>query len=348
MNVKLIEGLDQTCLQKVSAGLGTYAAARLVTLEDGVERGMRVIEMRSGGGLDFDVTVDRSGDIGRLSCDGQTLSWHPATGLSSPWLANPEGDDGQGFLRGFGGFLNTCGLDHIRQPERECAEHANQEGLYSKFPLHGKGTFQPATIRGSGLVDDVDVPYVFCEIEFTQSMSFVSALRLRRRIELPVGSRTIRIRDVVRNIGSNPATHMLLYHFNLGFPLVAPGTQIAFGHDDCVWRSKEHDPLEPFSKPEKDALNQISIFKHKEKTAKVDVKSPQSGYILELEYPAAQLPYCQLLRMGAPGIYGIGIEPCTTGSRSRQEASDQGEMIILQPGEEKQYHIEMNITKFET
>jgi hypothetical protein len=198
------------------------------------------------------------------------------------------------------------------------------------------------------LVDDVDAPFVFCEVEFVQAMSFVSALRLRRRIELPVGSKTMTIRDVVRNVGNTPATHMLLYHFNLGFPLVNPGTSIDLGHDDCVWQSEPHAPLAAFAAPEKDARNTISTFKHQAETAQVIVKSPQAGVELQFEYPAAQLPYCQLLRMKAPGIYGIGIEPCTTGSRSRQGARDKGEMIVLQPGEERRYDLRLTLSKTET
>lgn len=344
-----IAGTDLKQLQSVSAGMGTYAGARLVKLEDGVERGIRVVEMRSGGGLDFEIIVDRSGDIGRLSCNGQTLSWHSPSGLTSPWLMDHEGDNGQGFLRGFGGFLNTCGLDHIRQPETDSAERVDQDILQTqKYPLHGKGAFQPSTIRGYGLVDDVPEPFVFCEIEFVQSMSFVSSLRLRRRFELPVGSKKLTIKDVVRNVGSNPTTHMLLYHFNLGFPLTAAGTQVDFGNDDCVWKSQDHDPLEPFPEPQTDAGNQISIFKHASDEGRAVVNSAAAGLELELEYPSSQLPYCQLLRMTGEGVYGIGIEPCTAQGRSRAEARENGDMIVLKPGEERQYSLALKISQTET
>ena len=36
-----------------------------VTLGDGVERGVRVLEFRTGTGFEFDVVVDRAFDIGR-------------------------------------------------------------------------------------------------------------------------------------------------------------------------------------------------------------------------------------------------------------------------------------------
>jgi hypothetical protein len=36
----------------------------------------------------------------------------------------------------------------------------------------------------------------------------------------------LRIEDVVRNEGSHPAPHMLLYHCNLGFPVVSPDSEL--------------------------------------------------------------------------------------------------------------------------
>ncbi|MDC0434035.1 DUF4432 family protein [bacterium] len=346
MSTAFFSHLGTRKVHEVSAGLSTYAGARLLTLEDGVERGSRVIEMRSGGGLDVEVTVDRSGDIGRLTLDGQVISWHGPAGLPSAWLMDREGDNGQGFLRGYGGFLNTCGLDHIRQPEDDTIECTNQESLASvHHPLHGKGTFQPCVIRGYGLVDDAEKPCVFCEAEFVQGMAFISALRLRRRIELPVGSQTLTICDTVKNVGNNPATHMLLYHFNLGFPLVARDTRVDFGKDECVWYSEAHDPTALFPEPTAHDTNKISVFRHITEEACMTIKSPLTGLSMQFTYPSSQLSHCQMLQMTAPGIYGIGIEPCTAGSRTRKLAREADEMIFLQPGEERKYDIKLTIDK---
>lgn len=344
-----IAGQNLSTLHEVSAGMSTFAGARLVTLEDGAERGMRVIEMRSGGGLEFDVIVDRCGDIGRLSCDGQTLSWHAAGGLRSPWLMDAEGDAGQGFLRGYGGFLNTCGFDHIRQPDWDNAlSDVPVELAQQSFPLHGKGAFQPSVIRGYGVNDDVEIPYVFCEIECVQAISFGTTLRLRRRIETAVGSRKITIHDEVRNIGTVAATHMLLYHFNLGFPLVAAGSGVNVGNSAPIWHSAPHDALAPFVAPDPEVQNLISVFQHTDETAQVRVDNIAANLGVLFEYPSAQLPFCQLLRMQGPGVYGIGIEPCTAGGRTRKDARDAGDMIILQPAQKRQYHLSMSLTKPQT
>lgn len=334
-------------VKQYSAGLGTYAGTRLCTLEDGVERGQRVLEMRSGGGLDVDIMVDRSGDVGRLSLAGSTLSWHGVGGLPSPWLINADSDRGQGFLRGFGGFLNTCGLDHIRQPETDTAIYAEHEALVEiDYPLHGRGALHPATLRGHGMVDeDSAQQIIFCETEYVQAMPFTSALRLRRRVEMPFGDQIIRINDKVRNVGNGDAVHMMLYHFNLGFPLVRPGMQLDLADDRCIWQSETHDALAEFGTPDAASNHSLSTFQHREDQSVIRLSHADDGTALTLTYPTDTLPFCQILRMQRPGSYGLAIEPCTTSARTRKQARDTGQLVILQPGEERNYQLEL---RFET
>ncbi|TMC90507.1 MAG: DUF4432 family protein, partial [Chloroflexi bacterium] len=69
--------------------LDQVAGVRLVTLGDGIERGVRVLEFRTGTGFVFDVLVDRSLDVGRCELRGQSLSWLSPTGVVGPWYAEP-------------------------------------------------------------------------------------------------------------------------------------------------------------------------------------------------------------------------------------------------------------------
>ncbi|MEX2430400.1 MAG: DUF4432 family protein, partial [Dehalococcoidia bacterium] len=209
-----------------------------------------MIEFRSGGGLDVEVVVDRGFDIGRLAYKGETLSWHAPHGLRGPWLTDATSDRGQGFLRAASGFLVTCGFDHIRQPESDALDdaplHPSREVDY---PLHGHGSGQPARLIGYGLDETADVPCLWAEGEVIQSMTFLGALRLTRRITIPLGGAGLSISDRVANIGPFASTHMLLYHFNLGHPLIDEGSTIQLSDAQETWRGSEHDPLAPFMNP---------------------------------------------------------------------------------------------------
>src|SRR4051812_2521762 len=81
----------------------------LVERQDGPERGVRSLQFRTGGGLTFEVYVDRAMDIGWLSLHGIALGFRSPTGFRNPSLISTDAEDGLGWLRGFSGLVNTCG-----------------------------------------------------------------------------------------------------------------------------------------------------------------------------------------------------------------------------------------------
>ena len=54
--------------------LSQFAGVRLVTLGDGVERGVRMLEFHTGSGLRFTVLVDRAMDIADCEYEG-SVDW---------------------------------------------------------------------------------------------------------------------------------------------------------------------------------------------------------------------------------------------------------------------------------
>lgn len=335
---------DPEFLRSVYSSPDAYASARLVTLGDGTERGVRVIEFRTAQGLEAEVTVDRGGDIGRLAINGKTVSWHAPHGMRAPWLLNSENDDGRGFLRGYNGFLNTCGLEHIRQPERDALDDTlNAPSKDAYYPLHGSSTFDPTKLIGYGLNDQVDEPYLWCEVERIESMAMRGALRLRRKFRLPVWGTSISISDQVLNVGHSHISHMMLYHFNIGYPLAAPGTRIAVKNGTEVWNSSSGNPLAEFPSPQDASESEISVFKLSGSSAITQIQSDAFGYGMDVKLDTATLPYVQLLRMTSPGLYGIGIEPCPTKGRSRTAARELDELTILKPNEARDYSIDIQL-----
>lgn len=329
-------------LREHYGALEGYAGARLVTLGDGPERGVRMLEIRSGGGLEFEIVVDRGFDIGRVALHGTTVSWHSANGLRGPWLADAASDRGQGYLRQASGFLATCGFDHIRQPETDRLDAAplHPHGEVD-YPLHGRGTAQPARLIGHGIDEAAETPVIWAEGEVVQAMTFLGALRLRRRVTVPLGGTGFTIRDRVDNVGPFTSTHMMLYHFNVGHPLIGAGASIDPGRADVIWRGSDHDPLAPFHAPAPVHSADLSIFRMGLEQVATCRVAGANGIDLAIAFDPTELPFLQLLRMGGRGLYGAGIEPCTTGGRSRREARESGQMILLEPGQAREYRLEI-------
>src|SRR5256885_1123956 len=201
------------------------AGVRLVTLGDGTERGVRLLEFRTGTGFEFDVVVDRAFDVGRCEHAGRALGWQSAVGFAGPWYYEP---DGLGFLRNFGGgLLATCGLDHtLFMAEDTAAQYHYPSKQTEEFGLHGRVSNRPARLAGYGERWDGDDCVLWAEGEVLQAAVFGEQLVLRRRIEARVGESRLRIRDAVENVGHDRTPHMLLYHVNAGFPVVDDGAEI--------------------------------------------------------------------------------------------------------------------------
>ena len=339
--------IDLSAIRERVGDIEAYAGVRLVTLGDGHERGVRLLEFRSGGGLDFEVVIDRGLDIGRLAMAGQSFSWHSPVGLKAPWLIDRASDRGQGFLRGFSGLLTTCGLDHIRQPETLAVEgNPLHPTGFVDHPLHGSATFTPARLTGYGMAQGASGATLWCEGEMRQTMVFGACLSLRRRICCAVGSSVLQITDEIENIGATPSPHLLLYHINLGFPLIDEGTRLAIRPARAVWHNGEHEPFAPFPVPQAEQSAELSVhaFEAGAAAAECVAENPRTGASMIIGFDPSQLPFCQLLRLPGRRLYAAAIEPCTTGHRSQAEAASHGEVRLLQPGERRAYALRLAFT----
>jgi hypothetical protein len=204
--------------------LSAVAGADLLVHGDGPERGVRIVRLRAGD-LEAEVALDRGLDLPRASFRGLPIGWMSPTGVVGPWYAEPAGF---GPLRTFfGGLLTTCGLDHAFAPaEADASAYGYPPIATEHRPLHGRVSTTPATLRGYGVERRDDALVVFVEGDVVQARLFGEHLRLRRRIELPVGAGVIAIADQVTNLGQSRTPHLMAYHVNFGWPLVSPTSEV--------------------------------------------------------------------------------------------------------------------------
>ena len=244
-------------------------------------------------------------------------------------------------------YLSTCGFDHIRQPETEDAGGLPlHQTPQIDYPLHGLGAHQPATLIGHGVSETGDRPHLWCEGEVIQSMTFRHALRLRRRIEMPLGGSDLRIRDRVDNIGPHPAPSMMLYHFNLGYPLVDADSRLEFDAAEALWQSADHDPRAPCGPPDDAHVSEISVHRPAAPgSATCRLVNPTRRLALDISFDTATLPCLQLLRLRGAGYYMAGIEPCTTVHRNRRDARAAGELPMLAPGEARDFALDISLVR---
>jgi hypothetical protein len=324
--------------------LDQVAGLRLVTLGDGNERGVRVLEFRTGSGFIFEVLVDRAFDIGRCEFQGKPLAWESPVGYGGPWFG--EFVD-LGFLRNWGGgLLTTCGLDHALFMAEDTAAHYHYPPKQTEsFGLHGRVSNRPATLVGYGTRWDGDQAILWAEGEVSQASVFGENLLLRRRIETRIGDASLKIHDEVTNAGWDPTPHMLLYHINIGFPVVDEGSQILVPTRTAIPRGEfEPETYRTLDAPQPGFVEEViehDVIAEADGNVPVGIINRKRGIGAYEIFDARQLPAHFVWRMMGEGTYVVGIEPCTNRPAGRLDARERGELIILQPGETRRYELEL-------
>jgi Domain of unknown function (DUF4432) len=324
--------------------LEQVAEVRLVVLEDGAERGVRVLEFRTGSGFAFEVLVDRGFDIGRCEHAGRSLAWTSPTGFTGPWYYEPEG---LGFLRSFGGgLLTTCGLDHALFMAEDTAEQYHYPPKPTEsYGLHGRVSNRPARLTGYGERWDGDECVLYAEGEVLQAAVFGEQLLLRRRVEARAGASQLSIADVVVNVGHDRTPHMLLYHVNVGWPVVDEGSELLV--PAIAVEPRGDHPVEGYRELDPPATGFVEqVFEHElaaeeAETVPVAIVNRGLGLGAYEVFRRDQLPHHFVWRMLGEGTYVVGVEPSTNRTAGRLDARERGELIELGPGESRSYDLEL-------
>lgn len=315
------------------------ASVRRFRLEEGRAAGSSFAEVRTGTGLEFTVALDRALDISDASYNGKSLCWRSPSGDASPGLYEPQG---LGWLRTFfGGLLTTCGLTHAGGP-------ADLDGKH--YGLHGRISHTPAeevacksSWSGDTLVFEVSG-------KVRQAILFGEKLSLHRTILSSAQSKSIVIRDIVENTSHERAPLMLLYHFNIGWPVIENGSSLAIAAE-CVEPVTAHavrgiEDFDKFHAPTKGYSEKVYFITPKPDRAGAvtcAVVNRAKNFGLMLGWHADELPcLCEWKMMGYRD-YVVGIEPSTVFIRPRKELLDKKLMPWLSPGKSRDFTLELTV-----
>lgn len=338
---------DAGSLRARAGSLTQFGGVRLVTCEDGAERGMRLLEFRTGSGLCFAVMVDRAMDIADLSQGGRAIGWHSPTGFRHPGLHDAEGEGGLGWQRSFSGFLSTCGLDHTLGPEEVDASNYNYpRRAVVRQGLHGRIGAEPARLTGYGERWEGDRCILWAEGVVVQAAVYGEVLHLHRRIEADLGGNDVRLTDRIVNAGYARTPHMYMYHVNLGYPLIEEGARYLAPLREVVWASHadrlrvQGTGYRVCPAPVPGFAEQVWEFQMAADAGglvPVAVVNDRLGLGLLVETRADQLPCALQWQNFQAGNYVMGVEPSTHHAPGNRFARDRGDMIWLEAGEERHY-----------
>lgn len=328
----------KTCLRYVGNVKQLFRIDDL-RLNGGTGSGMRMFQVQNGSDMAFTCSADRCMDIHYLRCKGQNLGFLTCVGDISPQYYNEEGFH---WLHSFtAGFMTTCGLQTIGLPG---------EYLGEKHGLHGHISNCPAEEAGIRTAMDGNGPIGELRGVMRDCRPAGEDLTLTRTIQTAWKDPFIRIHDVVHNGGVSTSLHMILYHFNLGYPLLSEDTQLIIPTKRVSPRdSNAAAHLNDWYKmrPPEDGFPEMCYYHELRATPQgntfVAAFEPVLGFGVAIHFNRSVLDHFVQWRQLTAGYYAVGLEPCNATIDGVQDAIDNGSAKWLEPGQDITYDLSIEL-----
>lgn len=308
-------------------------------LLNGKSKGIRTFDFRNGSGLEFTVLADRCLDFSNLSFKAVNCSYISKTGIVAP---NYFTDDDKGFLRNFyGGFLTTCGLRNVGN---SCVDQGEL------FGVHGTISNTPADEICARVEWVDDKPVMKLSGKVREASFFGENLVLHREIMCRYGENKIYIQNTIENCGFNREVLMLLFHFNLGYPLLNEDAILVTPTEKLISRDNEAlkgiDNYKELQKPTQEYAEQV--FYHDLKTDSeqktcVALINKRLELAVAIRFDKTELfNFTQWKQMGE-SEYVLGLEPSNCKVGGRAKSREDGDLEYLEPGESKKFDLIIEI-----
>ena len=192
------------------SNIAQAGSLRRYMLTEGREAGLRVIECDTGK-IRFLLNESKALDVMQLYHAGQNVSFLSKNGFTAKeWP----------FSRRFeGGMLYTCGLDAV--------------GDIPGHELHGNMHSIPAHVTRA----EFDGENFVVRAQMSDSALFGKNLVLTRTVRTSLGSDTLTVEDELKNCGTKAEDYCLLYHVNVGYPMLDEGAEVVADLECAVPRT---------------------------------------------------------------------------------------------------------------
>lgn len=318
--------MDKKALYQRIGSMQQLAYIRSLTYQEGRCAGLRALEVKNGR-LSYRILTDKCMDMGEFSYGGVNFNFLSKPGLQGRNHYDTHGDEA---LRSImGGLFFTAGLENICAP-------CNCGGR--DYPMHGRIRTTPAEHVFSDAVWDNGNYVLRAGGEMREAELFGENMVLRRSIETVYGSRTVTITDHIENESYRPEPLMLLYHINIGYPLLDEGTELLLPTRSVTPRDAESTGHEgQWSKMDAPKENEPEyVFIHQpvadqDGNVIVCVLNEKLGLGLRLCYTGRNLPRFMQWKSTAAGDYVLGLEPSNSSVYGRPYHESRGDLHYLAP-----------------
>ncbi len=309
------------------------------TLMEGKSAGVACLEVYTGSGLRFTVIPGRGMDIGKADYKGINLSFMSATGVVSSVHHEAPG---LGWLRSFyGGLLETCGVTNAGSP---CEDGGRSYGLHGRL---GNTAAESVSISQAW---DGDVYRLEVRGSVREACALEENLLLTRTIATELGAKTLILQDTVENAGFSAQPLMMLYHFNLGYPLFSPQAELAAPVGEVSGATEDFRSAALFQDPQAEHDGEQHFYRlrgGRDGNTLVALMNRTinagNGLGVVLRFNLNELPCFTQWKMLRKGFYMLGLEPGTVIPEGRKSARAQGRLPMIGGQESRRVRLEIQI-----
>lgn len=317
-------------------------------LNGGVSENVSLITIDNGL-LQVDVLPERGMGLWRMRLGEMTIGWNsPVSQPVHPSFVNLSGRGGLGWLDGFNELLCRCGLAHNGPPG---IDEQARSPIESEVTLHGRIANTPAHCVSVEFHSDPE-PTLLLNGDVRETTLFGPNLLLSTQLEMTSQSPTLRITDRVTNDAAHPCEAQLLYHINIGAPILEAGARLVAAAKTVTPRDSTAalgiDTYADCKGPTDGYSEEVYFFdllSDEAGISKVMLVNQTATLGLALEFDTHELPCfafwknTQSLRDG----YCIGLEPGINFPNFKSFERQQGRVKLLEPGESFRTSIKMQI-----
>lgn len=298
--------------------------------------GMRLFQIHNGKGLDLTVSPDRNGDITRLRYKGMNMSYLSPSGYVAPAYYDSLGTN---WLSSFtAGFLTTCGLNNVGTPNTDQGE---------VLPLHGSIANLPADYSYWAIEESENGTCLVVHSETKDETLFGRKLRLTREIKVSTDQNEFCIRDTIVNTGDKIEPYEILYHMNMGYPLLDEDSVIEILSAEVLPRN-EHAASElakwmHMQRPTAGYEECCYYHKFADKEGRAKIYQPKLGISLEICFDAEKLDGFVEWKMMGIRDYVLGLECGNCYPDGRDVMRKEGMLKFLNPGQSQEYEVHIRL-----
>ena len=177
---------------------------------------------------------------------------------------------------------------------------------------------------------------------------FGSKLHLTRVITCKKWENTFTISDTVENRGHADTPVMLLYHMNMGYPLLSESAIVDIPSVlVCPRDAHAARDVDTWSKmlPPTPGFEEQCYFHTFEKEGKASIYNPDINKGLTISFDKDVLDHFTQWKMMGYRDYVLGLEPSNCPLTGRAAQRKSGELKFLKPGEKQTFVVKVELTE---